>query len=140
MKLSILLIAFSTCMAASLPATAADDHKGHDHAGTGAHKGHDDKARHGGVVSVVKDVNYELVVKGDVLALYITDHGKPVDLKGATAKLTLLSAGGKSEATLAPAGDHLEAKGPFKLAANTKALASIALAGQAPVSVRFTIK
>lgn len=134
------LCSLAAMAALALPVLAAEDHKGHDHSGTGAHAGHDDKARYGGVVSVVKDVNYELVVKPDAVALYVADHGKPVDLKGATARLTLLSASDKSEVTLAPAGDRLEAKGAFKPAAGTKALASVTLAGQAPTSVRFTLK
>jgi hypothetical protein len=138
MKLATIL----TCLIAgtlALPAAASDDHKDHDE-GTGAHAGHDDKARYGGVVRVVNDVNLELVVKADVVALYIADHGKPVDLQGASARLTLLSTAGKTEVTLLPAGDHLEAKGTFKPAAGTKALASVTLAGKAPVSARFALK
>lgn len=134
------LAAILPCLVATalaMPAYAADEHKDE---GTGAHAGHDDKARHGGVVRVVNDVNYELVVKPDAAVLHIADHGKPVDLKGASAKLTLLSSAGKSEVTLVPAGDRLEAKGSYKAPAGTKALAAVTLAGKAPVSVRFTLK
>ena len=55
---------------------------------------HADEAKpmHGGVVLVVKDVSYELVATKDRLALHVSDHGQPVDLTGATAKVTLLSA------------------------------------------------
>ena len=134
MKSLKILCALAMGAALAWPAWAADDHA------TGAHAGHDDKARHGGVVRVVKDVNYELVVQPDAVALYVTDHGKPVDLKGAAARLTLLSASDKSEATLAPVGDRLEAKGTFKPAAGTKALAQVTLAGQAATAVRFTLK
>ncbi len=140
MKMHAILYAAAASTVLALPVSAADDHKGHNHSGTGAHAGHDDKARHGGVVRVEKDVNYELVVKPDVVALYIADHGKPVDLKGATAKLTLLSKAGKTEATLVPAGDRLEAKGSFAGSAGTKALATVTLVGQPPVSIRFTLK
>jgi hypothetical protein len=106
----------------------------------GAHAGHDDKAKYGGVVSVVKGVNYELVVKKDMLALYVSDHGKPVDLKGASAKVTLLSTAGKTEVDLLSVGDRLEAKGRFELPAGTKALANVTLAGQPSESVRFALK
>lgn len=126
---------------AGAPSLAADDHKGHDHASpTGAHAGHDDKAKYGGVVSVVKDVNFELVVKKDTLALYVVDHGKPVDLKGASAKVTLLSSTGKSELNLASVGERLEAKGRFELPAGTKAMATVTLAGQPAQTVRFVLK
>lgn len=139
MKIHPILCALAASAVLALPALAGGDHKA-TVTGTGAHAGHDDKARHGGVVRVEKDVNYELVVKPDVAALYIADHGKPVDLKGATAKLTLLTKAGKTEASLVPAGDRLEAKGSFASGPGTKALVSVTLAGQAPVSVRFTLK
>jgi hypothetical protein len=138
MKLPFLFPALALALA--LPAVAADDHNGYDHASTGAHAGHDDKPRFGGIVRVEKDVNYELVVKPDAVTLHIADHGKPVDLKGASAQLTLLSTAGKTEATLQPAGDRLEAKGTFKGGAGIKAMVTVTLAGQAPVVVRFTLK
>ena len=140
MKFHSTLGVMAAAAALATPVWAADNHKGHDHSGTGAHAGHDDKARHGGVVRVVNDVNYELVVKPDSAVLYIADHGKPVDLKGASAKLTLLSKAGKTESTLVPAGDRLEAKGSFNAPAGTKALANVTLSGKAPVAVRFTLK
>jgi hypothetical protein len=126
--------------AAALSAQAADDHKGHDHDNQAAAHAHDAKAAHGGVVSVVKDLNYELVARPDTLALYVSDHGQPVDLKGATSKLTLLSAKQKIDVALAPAGDRLEAKGSFPVAAGTKAMALVTLPGQAPTAVKFTVK
>lgn len=140
MKLHAILFAAALAAGTVQHAVAADDHKGHKHNETGAHAGHDVEPRHGGIVSVVKDVNYELVVKADTIALYIADHGKPVDLKGASAKLTLLSSGGKTEVVLAPAEGRLEAKGNFKAGAGTKALANVTRPGQAPVVVRFTVK
>lgn len=140
MTLTKFICALAAGTALTLPALAAEDHKGHDHAASGSHAGHDDKARHGGNVSVEKDINYELVVKPDTVSLYVSDHGQPVELKDASAKLTLLSAQGKTEATLAPVGDRLEAKGSFKGGVGTKAMATVTLAGQAPTNVRFSLK
>lgn len=122
-------------------AMAADGHKGHDHEDKqGTQHGHDASPVHGGVVSVVKDVNYELVVRPDTMTLYITDHGKPVDTKNASATLTLLSASGKSEVKLTPAGSNLlQAKGNFQVSTGTKAVASVITGGK-PQSVRFTLK
>ena len=91
---------------------AADKHD-HDH-------GHEHKPMHGGVVVEVKDMDYELVVKPDVLQLYLRDHGKPADISKTSAKLTLLSGSDKQEVELKPAGDKLEAKGSFKTTASTK--------------------
>ena len=101
----------------------------------------DDKPKYGGVVAEVKDVNYELVAKADTVALCVEDHGKKVDTKGATAKLTLLTDGQKTEVMLMPAGDgKLEANGSFSSKAGTKAIAVVTLAGKPPASVRFEIK
>lgn len=121
---------------------AADDHKGHNHdEKKGSEHAHDAKPAYGGVVSVVKDVNYELVAKSDTMTLYITDHGQPVDTKDASATLTLLSASDKSEVKLAPAGENkLQAKGSFKVEKGTKVVAAVATGGGKPQSVRFTLK
>jgi hypothetical protein len=132
-----------TAVALALPGTslAADDHKGHDHEDKqGAQHAHDAKPAHGGVVSVVKDVNYELVAKPDTMTLYITDHGNPVDTKNASATLTLLSASGKSEVKLTPAGSNmLQAKGNVQVDKGAKAVALVKTGGK-PQSVRFTLK
>ena len=139
MRIASLLLCLSAAI--TLPAQAADDHKGHKHdQPTGTHAGHDDKASHGGVVSVVSDVNYELVAKADGAALYVTDHGKAVDLKGATARLTLLSSAAKSELALQPSGDKLEGKGSLAVPPGTKVVAVITQAGKAPVTVKFTLR
>ena len=101
----------------------------------------DHKPKYGGVVTVVKDVQYELVAKPDSIALFIEDHGKKVDTKGANAKLTLLTGGDKTEVALVPMGENgLGAKGAFKVAAGSKAVATIALAGKPAISARFELK
>ncbi|HTH10430.1 MAG TPA: hypothetical protein VMA55_12750 [Acidovorax sp.] len=102
---------------------------------------HSHAPQHGGVVVEVKDMDFELVAKPDVLQLYLRDHGKPADVSKATAKVTLLNGTEKQEATLAPAGDRLEAKGSFRAAAGTKALAlaQVTVGGKV-LSARFEIK
>ena len=102
---------------------------------------HDHKPKYGGVVTEVKEIQYELVAKPDSIAIYVEDHGKKVDTKGGSATLTLLSASDKSEVKLAPAGENkLEAKGAFKVGSGTKGIASVALAGKPAQTVRFTLK
>lgn len=129
-------------MTISSGAMAADDHKGHNHDDNkGGEHAHDAKPAYGGVVSVVKDVNYELVAKPDTITLYVTDHGKPVDTKDASATLTVLSASDKSEVKLTPAGENkLQAKGSFKVEKGTKVVAAVATGGGKPQNVRFTLK
>jgi hypothetical protein len=105
---------------------------GHDH-------GHEHKPLHGGVVSEVKDMDYELVAKPDLIQLHLRDHGKPVDVSKSNAKLTILVGTDKQEVELKPAGQQLEATGSFKLA-NSKIVALISVPGKAPATVRFVLK
>jgi hypothetical protein len=100
---------------------------------------HDHKPLHGGVVAEVKDVDYELVAKPSTIQIYVRDHGKPVDLSKATAKVTLLTGTAKQEVELKPAGDRLEAGGSFRVGAGTKAVAVVTINGK-PATARFTLK
>lgn len=138
-------LAFATVAAFSISVSnitlAAGGHEGHSHDDKkGVEHAHDAKPAYGGVVSVVKDVNYELVAQPDTITLYLTDHGKPVDTRNATATLTLLSLADKSEVKLTPAGGNkLQAKGNFKAGKGTKVVASVTAGGK-PQNVRFTLK
>ena len=120
---------FALMLMASGVVFAADKH---DH-------GHEDKPLHGGLDTEIKDMDYELVAKPDVLQLYVRDHGKPVDVSKATAKITLLSGSDKQEIDLKPSGDKLEAKGSFKVAPGTKVVAQVNLASKA-ATARFVLK
>ena len=102
--------------------------------------GGDHKPRHGGVVVETKAGDMEIVAKPETIHIYFTDHGKPVKLDGAKAKVTLLNGAEKSQAELTTAGDKLEAKGAFKVAKGTKGIAVLTLAGKPPVTARFDIK
>lgn len=140
-RLTLFAAALVSTAIYTAPAFGADDHKGHDHGDKkGAAHPHDAKPVHGGAVTVVKDVNYELVVKGDTLHLHITDHGKPADVKGATAKVALLSATDKAEVTLAVSGDHLQGKASMAIKPGTKAVATVTLPGGSATAVRFVLK
>ena len=125
MKITQLIAALA--FAATGAAFAADGHS------------HDPKPLHGGVVVEVKDIEYELVAKPDLMQLHLRDHGKTVDVSQASAKVTLLSGADKQEVELKPAGDKLETKGNFKVAPNTKALVAVSLAGK-PSTARFVLK
>ena len=94
---------------------------------------------HGGVVVEVKDMDYELVARPDAMQLHLRDHGKAVDISKASAKLTLLAGTEKQEVELKPAGDKLEARGVFKVAANTKVVAVVSIAGKSSTA-RFVLK
>lgn len=117
-------------LASTSAAFAAD---GHDH-------GHEHKPLHGGVVTEVKDMDYELVAKPDVMQLHLRDHGKAVDISKASAKMTLLAGAEKQEVELKPAGDKLEAKGSFKAAAGNKVVVLVSLPGKPAATARFVLK
>lgn len=128
MKRKSILIAASLAvspLAVSLPAHAA-----------GAH---DHSLRQGGIVSVVKEIEYELVAKPDLIQLYVRDHGKAVDISKAIAKLTLLTGAEKQEIELKPVAGKLEAKGSFKVAAGSKVVAAVTV-GAKTTAARFVLK
>lgn len=104
-----------------------------------AFAGGDHSPMHGGIFAAGKAMDFELVAKPDVLQLYLSDHGKPMDASKAKAKLTLLAGTEKQEVELQPAGDKLEAKGSFKVAAGTKVVAVVSLAGKSSTA-RFVVK
>lgn len=112
-------------------AHAAGKHD-HDH-------DHDHAPLHGGVVAEVKDVDYELVAAPELIRLHVRDHGKAVDVAGASARLTLLAGGEKQEVELRPAGAFLEAKGSFPVA-GAKVVAAVKLPGKPTATVRFALK
>ena len=102
--------------------------------------GGDFKPKYGGQVQEVSEVQYEVVVKPDNIAIYVEDHGKKIDTKGATAKVSLLNGLDKSEATLVPAGNNkLEAKGSFNVKSGTKVTAVVTLAGKGAKTVRVFV-
>lgn len=105
---------------------------GHEH-------GHEHKPLHGGVVSEVKDMDYELVAKPELIQLFVRDHGKPADISKGSAKLTVLSGNQKQEISLLPDGDRFLAKGIFAITPGAKAVAQVSLDGPA-VTVRFVLK
>ncbi|URI07289.1 hypothetical protein MW290_01280 [Aquincola tertiaricarbonis] len=130
MTLHHLIALGALALACAGAARAADDK--HDHA-------HNHQPLHGGVVVEVKDMDYELVAQPGSLQLYLRDHGKPVDVAKASARLTLLTGSEKQDVELKPAGDKLAASGSFKLGPGTKAVVVVTVNGK-PSTARFTLK
>ncbi|HEX4916652.1 MAG TPA: hypothetical protein VFV43_02010 [Limnobacter sp.] len=101
---------------------------------------HEEKPRHGGVVSEAKELSFELVNQDGKAVIYILDHGQPVDTAKASGKLTVLNGSEKTEADLQPAGENrLVSVSSVPLGKGAKAIASLTLS-QNKVSVRFTVK
>lgn len=109
--------------------------------GADPHKHSDPVPKNGGIVKVVDEIQYELVVRPERLTLFVEDHGKKVDTKTWSAKVTLRTGADRIEVKLMPAGENkLEASGTFKVAPGTLAIAQITGAGKGEQSVRFTLK
>lgn len=101
---------------------------------------HGAKSKHGGIIQVASDIQFELVNKGGVVTIYVDDHGTAVPTAGASGKLTVLNGSEKTEIDLAPAGENtLRAKGDAKLVKGSKAVALIKLANKKELAVRFAI-
>lgn len=101
---------------------------------------HEHVAKHGGIVVETKQGDLEIVAKPELIQIYIDDHGKPVKLEGAKAKVTLLNGTEKTDIELRTVGDKLEAKGSFKAVKGTKGVAVVTLAGKPAVTARFELK
>ncbi len=125
MKLNKLLLAIFLALSGAAALAAGD---------------HSHEPRFGGVVVETRAGDFEIVARPDTLQIHISDHGKPVKLDGAKARLTLLNGSEKTEAELLPAGDRLEAKGTFKVGKGTKGIAVVTLAGKPPATARFQLK
>jgi len=67
-KLKQLALPAIMAFAMSAPLMAAEDHD-HDH---GEHEQHE--AKHGGIVEEANGLDYELVLKPDVVRLYVDGH------------------------------------------------------------------
>lgn len=121
-------IALLACMIFSMPLWAHSD----DYLDTVA-------APNGGQLRMAGALHLELVVTANQLQIHVTDHaGKTVSTQGASGTAITLAKTGKQTLTLAPAQDNLlEAAGTFDPAQPLKAVVTVNLPGQAPVTVRF---
>lgn len=99
------------------------------------------KPQHGGVMAEAASGNrVELVAQAEQLTVYLSNHdGKPLDSKGVSGEITLLSGTEKTRATLMPAGgNQLAAKA--KAAAGAKAIVKLTLPGKPAEQMRLTLK
>ena len=99
------------------------------------------EVRHGGVTTMLKNRDYELVAKPNSLTVFVYQDEKPASTKSATGTLTLSEGDSKTTVTLQPTGVNvMEAKGAFKVGAGAKAVATITLSGRKPQEVHWTLK
>ena len=102
--------------------------------------GNHGKPQHGGIVAETNGFEAELVVKQNLVTIYLNDHGKDLSSKGVTGKLTVLADGKTYTVNLLPTtGNQLQATLPAPLK-NGKFVAQIALPNKPIASVRFDLK
>jgi hypothetical protein len=104
-----------------------------------AHEKHG-QPQFGGLVQEGKTMQMELVLQPKVVSLYVSDHGKAVDIKGATAQLTLLEGTRRQNVKLEISGAKFQATGDFPTASGTKAVVLLTLPGKPGETVRFVLK
>lgn len=97
--------------------------------------------QYGGVVREAGHVTYELVAKPDSLTLYVSDHGKPVPTRGATADAVIYADNKKIPVKLEPAGENrMTAKGSFKVGVGVRVAVTAALPGKPAAKAVFNLK
>lgn len=110
-------------------------------AATGHALAHGQKAKHGGIVQIADDLNFELVRKEDKAVIYIYDHGDKLPTAGMTGKLTVLQGSERKEVALEPSGDNtLSSTEKINLLKGTKAIASLTTEDKQVINVRFSVK
>lgn len=96
--------------------------------------------RHGGIVQLANDVNFELVVEADGVTIYLVDHDEPMPSKGISGRLTVLNGTQKAEVDVkATEGNKLRATG-VKIAPGAKIVAVLNNVEGKTATVRFTVK
>ena len=110
-----------------------------DHSHSHSH-GHGENPVHGGVVTEVKDVDYELVAKPDLVQLYLRNHGTPIVVAGGNAKATILAGAEKQEVELKAAGDRFAYSGAVKATKGAKVVVVVNLPGKPAAIARFVLK
>lgn len=99
------------------------------------------KPHHGGAMAEAASGNrIELVAGTEQLTVYLTNHdGKPVDSKGASGEITLLSGTEKTKTPLTPTSDN-QMTAKASATAGAKAIVKFTLPGKAAEQVRLTLK
>jgi copper(I)-binding protein len=97
--------------------------------------------QYGGIYGEAGTFQAELLIKDTQATIYLSNHDDVISSKGATGKLTILGADGKSEVELKPGADNqMTATLKAKPAKGTKVMATITLPGKKAANVRYVIE
>jgi len=128
--MTIKIVAIAAVLAFALPGAVHAQHK-HGHA-------HLEKGKNGGQMTEAGDYHVELVARGDVVEVYVSDHDdKPIAIAGYKG-LAILSAGGKSQRVALEVGDgKLTGKADGALPQQPKGVVQITPPNGKTVSAKF---
>lgn len=98
------------------------------------------KPKHGGLMSEVNHIEYELVLKPEGTELYLQDHGKPMDLTNTSATLTVLDGAEKTGIKLLAQSKMLKGDGITLKNPNYTAIATVEFPNKKKSTVRFSNK
>lgn len=98
------------------------------------------KPAHGGVVKIVGETSFELVALENGAEVYLKEEDEELDTAQMTGKLTVTHEGGKSEATLQPAGGNKLTAKDIKLASGSKVTVFVTRPDQTKLGATFTMK
>ena len=95
--------------------------------------------RNGGITTMLKNRDYELVLKPTVVTVFVYQDEKPAATKGATGSIAIVQGDKKTTLPLQPAGANaMEARGSF--GSGGKAAATITLSGRKPQEITWALK
>ena len=95
--------------------------------------------RNGGITTMLKNRDYELVLKPMVVTVFVYQDEKPAATKGAAGNITITQGDKKTTLELQPVGANaMEAKGSFSTGG--RAFATITLSGRKPQEVTWILK
>ena len=95
---------------------------------------------HGGVIQMMGEVSFELVVRPEGVEVYLVDDGEDVGTEGLTAKLTIAHEGATTEAALKPGGGNRFVGQGVKLPGGARVTVIVTLEDNASRwTARFTI-
>ena len=102
--------------------------------------GHGDPvAKRGGILQVIDELDFELVVKDDAIDLYTFDDEEPVPSEQMSGTLTIVSGSDKSKVTLEPAGiNRLRAK-DVTASSGSRVIAIVKMPNGKSLAIQFAI-
>ena len=96
-------------------------------------------AQRGGILKVVEELDFELVVKADRIELYTLDDRVPVPSEQMSGTLTIVRSADKTKVALAPAGINRLRASDVTAASGSRVIAIVKLPDGKSLAVEFAV-